>query len=160
MGKHKGTRPFRPPWLKSSFSDHFKGFVKLFYFKCHTQRRTTVKLMSFHFKRKLLLIEWQKPATLGLCMLENPRCFLCVTKREHGRVQEPMVCTRHDEWSPVLLRSQVLETLGSQPESSSRKQKLHLNLCCLNAVYLLSSRSSHEANTCTPETLTLKCPHQ
>ena len=61
-GQEWWTGPFRSLWLKSEPSDPFKGFVKWFYLTCDTWGRIAIKLMSFHLNRKLLMIEWQKPA--------------------------------------------------------------------------------------------------
>ena len=80
-GQEWWTRPFRSFWLKSEPSDPLKGFVKWFCLTCDTWRRTAIKLMNFHLNRKLLIIEWQKPATFSLRVLESVCYFLSVAER-------------------------------------------------------------------------------
>ena len=80
-GQEWWTGPFRSFWLKSEPSDPLKGFVKWFYLTCNTWRRTAIKLMSFHLNRKLLMIEWQQPATFSLRVPESTCYFLSVAER-------------------------------------------------------------------------------
>lgn len=122
----------------------------MLYLKYHTQRRTTIKLLSFYFNRKLLVTEWQKPATLSLCVLENT-LFSVTTRREAVAHKGPWPVRDTMSGHLWFWEARFLRFWGPRQHQANGNKN-----SCLNAVCLPPSRSSHKANTSTPATLTLK----
>lgn len=101
-------------WTEISAVRSFLGFCKIILNV--TQRKTNIRLIISHFNRKLLWIQWPKPAPLSLSILQSRPCLLCPTEREAVACRS-LWPGRHSEWPLVPGRSQVPGTRGPQPTS-------------------------------------------